>query len=277
MSQIRKLPFVLAATDIGSMIVHRQDVSVNDLGQGFGVGWDLVETADYEGDIGDFIAQVLDARRIDHGVGVLAIDCGANVGAFTLRWAKEMTGWGRILAFEMQERLFYCLAGNIALNNCLNARAVHAAVASTDGTVLCPVPDYNHHCSFGSISLQNLDPDGEEKIGQVIDYTEDKMVRIASVRIDSLYLPRCDFIKIDVEGMEVDVLDGAAETLARCQPIVMCEMLKCDKEGVVDRLDRAGYAMSPLGQSVKGKMNLLAIHNDDPTRRWVEVGSVIKR
>lgn len=268
MSQRRRLPFVLAATDIGAMIVHRQDVSVNDLNQGFGVGWDLVETAEYEHDLAEFLTDILDARRVDHGIGVVAIDCGANVGAFTLRWAKEMTGWGRVIAIEAQERIFYCLAGNIALNNCLNARAVCAAVGAEDGTMLAPVPDYNKHCSFGSISLRNLDPDGTEKIGQTIDYSDAAMTRIATIKLDSLNLPRCDFIKIDVEGMEVDVLDGAAETIARCKPIIMVEMLKCDKEAVVDRLDRASYKMSPVGQR---KMNLLAIHRDDPTRRWVDV------
>jgi FkbM family methyltransferase len=65
----------------------------------------------------------------------VAIDCGANIGVHTTQWARLMTGWGRVVAFEPQERIYYALAGNIAINNCFNVRAIHAAVPSTPGTM----------------------------------------------------------------------------------------------------------------------------------------------
>ena len=49
-----------------------------------------------------------------------------------------MTGWGSIEAFEPQERIYYALAGNIAINNLFNARAIFAAVGETDGWITVP-------------------------------------------------------------------------------------------------------------------------------------------
>ena len=62
-------------------------------------------------------------RRRFHGDGVVAIDCGANIGVHTVEWAIAMTGWGSVVAIEAQERIYYALAGNIAINNCFNAIA----------------------------------------------------------------------------------------------------------------------------------------------------------
>ena len=43
-----------------------------------------------------------------------------------------------MLSFEAQERLYYAVAGNIALNNCFNVKAIHAAVGNTDGSIRIP-------------------------------------------------------------------------------------------------------------------------------------------
>src|SRR5579863_3487900 len=103
---------------------------------------------------------VLRCRRQHFGDGVVMLDCGANIGVLTVEAAAEMTGWGSVLAIEAQERLFYALAGNIALNNCFNARALHAAVAAVDGTMRVPVPDYLSAGSFGSLEMRAR-PDNE--------------------------------------------------------------------------------------------------------------------
>ena len=51
---------------------------------------------------------------------------------------------------------FYALAGNIAINNCFNARAINAAVSSTCGTMRIPSLDYRKPASFGSLELKRL-------------------------------------------------------------------------------------------------------------------------
>jgi FkbM family methyltransferase len=80
--------------------------------------------------------------------GVVVIDCGANIGAHTIEWGKRMTGWGSVLAIEAQERIYYALAGNIVINNCFNAVALHAAIAEKIGVMTppCGVPSVAIKC-----------------------------------------------------------------------------------------------------------------------------------
>jgi len=130
----RKIGFVLAATEHGTMLLDRFDHCDTKAGS-FGVGHVLLDNAVYEPfEIGHAV-HMLAVRRRHFGDGVLAVDCGANIGVHTLEWARSMTGWGSVIAIEAQERIFYALAGNIALNNCFNARAILAAVAATVGTM----------------------------------------------------------------------------------------------------------------------------------------------
>jgi FkbM family methyltransferase len=100
------------------------------------------------------------------------------------------------------------LAGNITLNNCFNARALHAAVAAEDGTMQVPVPDYLAPSSFGSLELKPGQQN--EFIGQTIDYSAAATQEIRSLTLDTLAPARLDLVKIDVEGMEQEVLAGGA-------------------------------------------------------------------
>jgi FkbM family methyltransferase len=204
---------------------------------------------------------VLNARREHFGDGVVALDCGANIGALTVKWAKAMAGWGGVMAIEPQERIYYALCGNIVINNCFNAFAVHAALGAETGTLAIPVPNYLAPGSFGSLELRSSKTN--ENIGQAIDY--DKLVPVQLLTIDKLDFSRMDFIKIDVEGMEQEVLAGAKETLERSHPIIMIEHIKSKKESLIEVLSGYGYVVYELGL-----MNYLAIHADDPTRSLVK-------
>src|ERR1700755_496056 len=138
----RKLAFVLASSDHGTMIVNRFDYRMVDAQRGFGVGFQILENACFDPTEVRLMTDLLIVRRKHHGDGVVAIDCGANIGVHTIEWAKMMTGWGSVLAIEAQERIYYALAGNIAINNCFNALAVHAAITDKPGIIMMPQPDY---------------------------------------------------------------------------------------------------------------------------------------
>ena len=62
-----------------------------------------------------------------------------------------MDGWGSVLSIEAQERVYYALTGNIVINNCFNAIAMHAAVSSEVGVMNVPMPNYLVASSFGSL------------------------------------------------------------------------------------------------------------------------------
>jgi FkbM family methyltransferase len=253
----RRLAFVLASSNHGTVILNRFDRHMIDANRGYGVGYQILETASFDSDEVSLAVQLLSLRRQHHGDGVVAIDCGANIGVHTIEWARAMTGWGAVLAIEAQERVYYALAGNIAINNCFNASALNVAVSSESGTMRIPQPDYFKNSSFGSLELRKSERN--EHIGQVIDYSAEKMVEIRKMKMDELNFPRVDFIKIDVEGMEIEALEGARQSIEKSHPILLVESIKSDKEHLKRWMEERGYRIHEAG------INLLAIHKDDKT------------
>ena len=200
--------------------------------------------------------KVLDVCKEINGLGVVAIDCGANIGVHTIEWAKHMFGWGEVVSFEAQEKIYYALAGNVTLNNCFNARVFHAAVGLECGTIQIPVPDYFKPASFGSLEIHQKP--SSEFIGQNLSLQN--LQSISLVSLDSLQISRLDFIKIDVEGMELDVLKGASETIGKFKPVMIIEVIKSDKEALVSYLKEFGYIAFEVG------LNFLAVPSKSPIR-----------
>lgn len=259
----RPIAFILASTDHGTMIVNRFDYKMVGAYQGFGVGHMLLTHSQYDPSEASMVTQLLDARRRHFGNGVVALDIGANIGVFTVEWARHMTGWGEVLAFEAQMRVFHALCGNVAINNCFNARPVFGAVTREPGEMRIPVPNYFQPGSFGSLELQ--DRPGKEDIGQPIDYSEAQTMVVPARSIDSLGLARVDLMKIDVEGMEAEVLEGARQTVTRSLPIMVIEKIKSDEAGLTQYLEALGYRTFLVG------LNILGIHPTDPTLNIVSV------
>ena len=88
----RKLAFVLASSDHGTMIVNRLDYRMVDAERGYGVGFQILQTAAFDVAEVKLMVDLLALRRKHFGDGVVAIDCGANIGVHTIEWAKAMTG-----------------------------------------------------------------------------------------------------------------------------------------------------------------------------------------
>lgn len=250
----QKLAFVMASSSHGTMIVNRFDYRMVAPDRGYGVGYQILNAAAFDPGEVKIALELLALRRKHHGDGVIAIDCGANIGVHTIEWASAMTGWGSVIAVEAQERIYYALAGNIAINNCFNALAVNAAVSSESGTLQIPNPDYFTPSSFGSLELQQRP--NNEFIGQQINYT-DNTVLVRKMTLDELNLPRADFIKIDIEGMEMEALSGARETINKYHPVLLIEKIKTDIPQLEQWLADNGYTPFGLG------INILAVHQSD--------------
>ena len=262
----RKLAFILASSDHGAMIVNRFDYRMTGPDRGYGVGYQILENAAFDPSEVAIAVELLALRRRFHGDGVVAIDCGANIGVHTVEWAAAMTGWGSVFAVEAQERIYYALAGNIAINNCFNAVALNAAVSSEAGIMHIPVPDYLTPSSFGSLELRERS--GNEFIGQTIDYSEGKTIPVQKISLDSLKFPRVDLIKVDVEGMELEALEGATLTIERSHPIVLVESIKSGPDALRAWLQHRDYQVLEAG------INLLAIHKGDQTLSQLQVSGL---
>lgn len=263
MKNLRPIAFVLASTNHGSLLVNRYDYRLTQNGGGYGVGYQLLNTSSFDQNEVDFVIQLLNGRRLNFGDGVVAIDCGANVGVHTVEWAKTMHGWGEVIAFEAQERIYYALAGNIAMNNCFNAKAVLAAIGEREGEIVVPMPNYFLPSSFGSLEIKKRD--STEFIGQEIDYTEENCARIMMTTIDNLNLKRLDFIKIDIEGMELDALVGAEKSIDKFRPQLIIEKIKSNEIEIRKFVKKFDYQVFPFG------INLIAIHEDDPVSKQIKV------
>ncbi len=263
MSTLRPLPFVLAASNHGTLIVNRNDYRMRDETHGYGVGHQIFQTSAFDPQEVGMALHLLTLRREFFGDGVVAIDGGANIGVHTLEWAKHMHGWGRVIGVEAQERVFYALAGNVALNNCFNATVYHAALGASAGSLSIPRPNYLQPASFGSLELRERP--GNEFIGQAIDYTPGQGDTVRMITVDGLGLPRLDFLKLDIEGMELEALEGAMQSIGAHKPQMLVELIKTDPAALRRLLEQQGYHHFQVG------INLFAIHATDPSLARIKI------
>jgi FkbM family methyltransferase len=166
--------------------------------------------------------------------GQTVVDAGANIGAHTVFFCGAVGADGRVHAFEPQRVIFQTLCANLALNSLQNAYAYHAALGEHAApgeqarTIKVDVPDYSRENNFGGMSLGEW-TDGED---------------VALTCIDALDLAACDFMKIDVEGMEQAVIRGAGRAIARHRPVLYVENDRPENAAALIRqLDALGYAL----------------------------------
>jgi FkbM family methyltransferase len=141
------------------------------------------------------------------GPGQVILDVGANIGTHTVFFSRCAGAQGTVLAFEPQRVIYQNLCANLALNGIRNVHAIWCGVGSENGRLFVPAIDYAVRNNFGGISFKD----------------SVKGEGVPRISIDSLNLPACHFIKIDVEGMENEVLAGAEKTISAFAPALFVE------------------------------------------------------
>ena len=150
--------------------------------------------------------------------GAITVDGGANIGLIAIPLALALAAnGGKVIAFEAQRMMFYALCGGAALNDLENLEAFNKALGAKAGRIRVPRVNYGVEQDFGTVTLTGEPAEGEE---------------VDLVAIDSLGLPRLDFLKIDVEGMEIDVLKGAATTIRQYHPWCWIEYWKVGEDRI---------------------------------------------
>ena len=260
-----RIGFVVASTHQGTFILNRFDylewrqegdqIRVDGGPNIAGVAAYLLSRGRYDEEEAQSICGFLGLRRKHHGDGVVALDVGANIGVFTVVWARHMTGWGHVVAVEPQARIYYALCGNIAINNCWNAQAIHAAISDGYGWFEFAEPDYRRQGAFGAFELKTSYVPGQEA-------DPGRLARVESIPIDQMGLPRLDFLKIDIEGMECEALRGAAETIRKYKPVISIEVMRDDNREIEPLLREFGY--TPPSCPERARRQLIVWHPDDP-------------
>lgn len=145
--------------------------------------------------------------------GDVVLDVGANIGCHTVPFAKLVGESGRVVAFEPQRLVFQNLCANLALNALRNVVTYDAGVGKDAGWMHLPVFDPRQQFNFAAISMTG--------------HESGPLTRV--LKIDDLKFARCNLIKVDVEGMEVDVLAGAAKTIEQLRPALFVENNTLDR------------------------------------------------
>jgi FkbM family methyltransferase len=158
--------------------------------------------------------------------GRVVLDIGAFIGSHTVFFAQKVAPTGRVYAIEPQRHAFQLLCGNAALNALTNVTALPCLAGRESGYRRLAEISQTVEGNFGATRAVMV-PHGEP-------------TRV--IRIDDLDLTRCDLMKIDVEGMEADVIAGAATTIDRFKPVIYCENNRAERSSeILDAIARLGY------------------------------------
>ena len=158
--------------------------------------------------------QMVDWVRAFVRPGMTFLDIGSHVGQYTLIAAGGVGRSGRVHAFEPNPVTYRRLTANIALNDFAHVRAHNVALSNTAGNTTLYVPKNDN---LGEASLQACAD--ETTTTSIASTTLDAWARTA----DLGDAPRIDLIKIDVQGFEAKVIEGARDVLERFRPTVLCE------------------------------------------------------
>jgi len=178
--------------------------------------------------------------------GMVFVDGGANEGLYSLFASRCVGPSGSVFSFEPSQREFDRLSCNIRLNGLDNVRAVQAALSDAPGET-----ELNIACSAHS---------GHNTLGKFAhEVPLLRTERVSTQTLDAFAteagLTRLDFLKLDVEGAERRVLEGARDVLRRMRPMILFEASD-------DALKGQGSSLSDLLEFFRSQNYRIYAFND---------------
>jgi FkbM family methyltransferase len=155
--------------------------------------------------------------------GTTAIDVGANIGQWAVPMARAVGKQGQLFAFEPIPAMYAALNKTFQVNGWAHARAFDVALSNRSGTAEFFVNLRNDHWDDSGLSSLEHSVEAAAPI-KVKTITLDEFAASRSVEVIS-------FIKIDVEGHEYAVLEGAKQTLSAHRPVLVIETGHENEEG----------------------------------------------
>jgi len=170
----------------------------------------------------DFIGMLIEP-------GAIVIDAGAYIGTHSMAFSDFVGSEGEVYSFEPHPTYFKLLRKNREDNQLLNVHLHNQGLSVRPGKLWVHDVNVQETNSFGSVKLE-------------AGSSNNKKLAVDITTIDSLELKSCSFIKVDVEGMEKEVLAGGQKTIQQFKPFVYAECNSADDAWPVAQLMREfGY------------------------------------
>jgi len=216
----------LFSTEFGPMIINLVDQ---------GVSSDIVDSGYFERNQIDFLSHII--KMLIKSYGAINIyDIGANIGTHSIAFAKIDRSNITVRSFEAQRTVYYALCGNVALNNLSNVLCHNVAVnGGEQKMVKIRTPDYNTRQNFGSFELEKIERTDNSNL--VLGACEE----IECITLDK-FTEIVHFIKLDVEGMEMQVLEGAKKLFQNGKPFCFVEIFKSNQDEIFNFYTKLGYS-----------------------------------
>lgn len=167
----------------------------------------------------------------------IIVDAGSNAGIFSIPFAYAVKDRGGIVySFEVQKQLFQALCGTAVLNDLDNLTPFNHGLGDSHQTLKIPKVNYSESWDYGILSLLDQDKIGLNNYDNV-DISP----------LDSFELERLDFIKIDIEGMEIQALNGARQTIEKHRPWAFIEYWNTDTTILKNWFNNMNYTLYRIG------------------------------
>jgi FkbM family methyltransferase len=222
---------------------------------------------------GEYEPDVIAVVRNSLCAGMTAVDVGANIGFFSLLFAKTVGPTGTVLAFEPQPLVLARLRENIRLNPNLDVevQAIAASDVVSEIDFFCGPTDHSGIASLRSFAGSS------------------QRISVKTAPLDRILAsyPSVNLIKVDVEGAELKAIDGLQDTIRRCQPDLIVEVsnsylqqMNASAAALCESICRFGYSMFQIGwnglsivdrwsESLPAQFNALFTHRPDGFRKCV--------
>jgi FkbM family methyltransferase len=187
--------------------------------------------------------------------GSYCVDIGAHLGYYTCELSRLAKSSGKVFAIEPMSKFNSTLKNLLKRKNINNVDLLQVALGGEGEYVEMGIPKVNNMKKFAYARIM--------KVSTHMEYTESE--RIKNESGDYLFkdLPRLDFVKIDVEEVEVPVVASMLKTIEKFRPILLCELAN-DNERIklYEMIVHFGYHVYGLENK---KLCLLDIYSNKKT------------
>jgi len=135
------------------------------------------------------------------------IEVGSNIGSLSIPMSQIIKN-GTLYCIEPQQYIYNILCANIAINNIVNIKPILSAIGDINSLIKMPIVNYEEISNFGGVSII-----GNDNNGDVVKLLDTLFSDLKSVKL----------IKMDVEGLEAQVLLGGSNLIKRCRPFIYLE------------------------------------------------------